>query len=138
MSYFLFLYQSPSLSLCTIFYSISSKIDEVLSINPCANEFVHHKDWLTYYDGTDIPGELYYNFSISNDLNQMVNFPNWILDCHPQSSALLDLLISSDPNFSSTMDFPSLGNSDHVVVSVPNDFSSNSKQDAPFHSIAYH
>ena len=44
VSYFLFLYQSPSLSLCTIFYSISSKIDEVLSINPCANEFVHHKD----------------------------------------------------------------------------------------------
>ena len=64
-----------------VFYYISSKIDEVLSINPSANVFVfgdfnvHHKDWLTYSGGTDRPGELYYNFSISNDLTQMVNFP---------------------------------------------------------------
>ena len=35
VSYFFFLYRSPSWSLCTIFYSISSNIDEVLSINPC-------------------------------------------------------------------------------------------------------
>ena len=34
VSYFFFLYQSPSSSLCTIFDSISSNIDEVLSINP--------------------------------------------------------------------------------------------------------
>ena len=51
-----------------IFYSISSNIDEVLSINPSANVFVfgdfnvHHKDWLTYSGGTDRPGELCYNF----------------------------------------------------------------------------
>ena len=48
-----FLYQSPSSSLCAVFDSISSNIDEVLSINPSANVFVfgdfnvHHKDWLT-------------------------------------------------------------------------------------------
>ena len=35
------------------------------------------------------------------------------------------------------MPFPSLGNSDHVVLSVPIDFLSNSKQNAPFHHIAY-
>ena len=51
------------------FDSISSSIDEVLLINPSANGFdfgdfnIHHKDWLTYYDGTDRPGELYHNFS---------------------------------------------------------------------------
>ena len=54
-----FLYQSPSLSLCTVFDYISSNIDEVLSINPSANIFIfgdfniHHKDWLTYFGGTD-------------------------------------------------------------------------------------
>ena len=70
VSYFFFLYQSPSLSLCMVFDSISSNIDEVLSINPSANVFVfgdfnvHHKDWLTYSGGTDQPGELCYNFSI--------------------------------------------------------------------------
>ena len=58
VSYFFFLYQSPSSSLCMIFYSISSNIDQVLSIKPSANMFfgvfnVHHKDWLTYSGGTD-------------------------------------------------------------------------------------
>ena len=35
------------------------------------------------------------------------------------------------------MAFPPLGNSDHVVVSVSVDFLVNSKQDGPFHCIAY-
>ena len=35
------------------------------------------------------------------------------------------------------MAFPSLGNSDHVVVSVSIDFPSNIQWDAPFHRIAY-
>ena len=58
-SYFFFLYQSSSLSLCTVFDSVSSNIDEILSINPSANvcvfgDFnVHHNDWLTYCGGTD-------------------------------------------------------------------------------------
>ena len=50
VSYFFFLYRSPSSALCMVFDSISSNIDEVLSINPSANVFVfgdfnvHHKD----------------------------------------------------------------------------------------------
>ena len=35
------------------------------------------------------------------------------------------------------MAFPPLGNSDHVVVSVSIDFPINSKQDSPFHPVAY-
>ena len=62
VSYFFFFYRSPSLSLCTAFDSISSNTDEVLLIIPSANVFVfgdlnvHHKDWLTYSDGTDKAG----------------------------------------------------------------------------------
>ena len=143
VSYFFFLYQSPSSSLCTVFDSISSNIDEVLSINPSANVFVfgdfnvHHKDWLTYSGGTDRPGELCYNFSISNDLTQIVNFPTRIPDFDSHSPALLNLFISSDASICSTMAFPQLGNSDHVVVSVSIDFPINSKQDTPFHQVAY-
>ena len=37
----------------------------------------------------------------------------------------------------STITFPLLRNYDHVVVSVSTDFPVNSKQDAPFHRIAY-
>ena len=143
VSYFFFLYRSPSSSLCTVFDSISSNIDELLSINPSANVFVfgnfnvHHQDWLTYSGGTHRPGELCYNFFSSNDLTQVVNFPTRIPDCDPHSPALLDLFISSDASICSKMTFPPLGNSDHVVVSVSIDFPINSKQDTPLHRVAY-
>ena len=143
VSFFLFLYLSPSSSLCTVFHSISSNIDEVLSINPSANVFVfgdfnvHHRDWLTYSGGTDRSGELCYNFSISNDLTQMVNFPTWIPECDSHSPALLDLFLPSDASICSAKAFPPLGNSDHIVVSVFIDFPINSKQDTLFHHVAY-
>ena len=98
---------------------------------------VHHKDWLTYSGGTDRSGELCYNFSISNDLTQMVNFPTRIPDCDSHSPALLDLFISSDASICSTMVFPPLGNSDHIAVSVSIDFPTYSQQDALFYCIAY-
>ena len=69
-----------------VFDSISSNIDEVPSINLSTNVFVfgdiniHHKDQLTDYGGTDRPGELCYNFPISNDFIQMVKFPTRITD----------------------------------------------------------
>ena len=85
VSYFFFLYWSPSSSLCMVFYSISSNIDKVLLINPSAvfvfRDFnIYHKDWFTYSGGTDRPDELCYNFSNSNDLTQIVNFPTPIPD----------------------------------------------------------
>ena len=129
--------------LCTVFDSSSSNRDKILLINPSANVFVFgdfnicHKDWLTYSGGTDRPGELCYNFSISNNLTLMVNFPTLIPDCDPHSPALLDLFIPSDTSICSTMTFSQLGNSDDVAVSFYIDFPINLKQDAPFHHIAY-
>ena len=143
VSYFFFLYRSLSSALCTVLDSISSNIDEVLSINLSANVFVfgdfnvHYKDWLTYSSGTDRPGELCYNFSISNDLTQMVNFPTRIPDCYSHSPALFDLFLSSDTSICSMMGFTLLGNSDHVVVLVSIDFPTNSQNDPPFHRIVY-
>ena len=87
VSYFVFLYRSSSLFLCTVFDSISSNIDEVLLINPSTSVLVfcdfnvYHKDSITYSGGTDRPGELRYNFFISNDLTQMVSFPTQFPDC---------------------------------------------------------
>ena len=77
------------------------------------------------------------NLVNSNDLTQMVNFPTRIPDCDSHSPARLYLFFSSDASISSTMAFPPLGNSDHVVVSISTDFPTNSQQDAPFHCIAY-
>ena len=79
----------------------------------------------SYSGGTDRPGELCHNFSISNDLTQMVNFPTRIQDCDSYSSALLDIFLSSDASVCSKMAFPPMGNSDHVVVSVSIDFPIN-------------
>ena len=122
----------------TVFDAISCNIDEVLSINPSANVFVFvdfnvdHEDWLTFPCRIDRPGQLFYNFSVSNDLTQMVNFPTRIPDCDSQSgsSGFLDVCVCF------RVSFPSLRNSDHVV-SVSIDFLSNSKGDGSFYHTAY-
>ena len=78
VSYFFFLHRSPSLSLCTVFHSVLSNIDEVLLIKPFANVFffgdfnAHHDDCPAYSGGTERSG------GISNDFTQMVNFPTLI------------------------------------------------------------
>ena len=98
--YFFFLYWSLSLCLHMVFDSISSNIDEVLSINLSTNVFVfgdfsiHHKDWITYSGGTNRHDELCYNFSISRQ--SYFNFPTQIPDCDSHSPAFLDFFLSSD------------------------------------------
>ena len=67
----------------------------------------------------------------------MVNFPTQILDCDSHCPTLLDLFLSSDASICSTMAFPPLENSDHVVVSVSISFPSTSQQDSPFDRIVY-
>ena len=123
LSYFLFFAWSPSSSLGIIFNTISSNMNEVLSISPSANVFgfggfdVNHMDWLTYSSGTDRPGRLRFNFPITNDLTQMINFPPRMPDSDSQGPTVS--FISSDTIICSTATFPSLGNSDHVVVQFP-------------------
>ena len=114
VSYFFFLYRSPSSSLYTVFDDISFNIDEALSINPSTNLFVfgnsdvHYKDWLSYSAGTNRPGGLYYNCCISNYLTQMINVPTWIPVCDSRSPAPLDFFLYSDASICSTMTFPLL------------------------------
>ena len=97
------------------FDSISSNIDEVLSINPPANVFFfgvfsnNHKDCLTYSGGTDRLVNSY-NLVISNNLIQMANFPTRILVCDSHSSGLLDFFLSSNASIYSTVAFPPLVN----------------------------
>ena len=63
------------------------------------------------------------NFSVSNNLTQMVNFPTRIPDSDSHGPAFLDLFLTSDAISCSTMAFAPLGNSDHIVVSVSIDLS---------------
>ena len=55
----------------------------------------------------------------------MVNFPTRIPDCDSHGPAILDLFCTSHPSICSTMTFPSLGNSDQIVVSVSVDLRPN-------------
>ena len=121
-----------------VFNAISSNIDEALSINPSAvfvfGDFnIDHKDWLTYSGGTDQPGELCYNFSISNDLTQMLNKSQIVI----LIVLFFWIYLFLNTSICTRMAFPPLRNSDHVVVSVFIDFPTNSQQDTPFHCIAY-
>ena len=132
MSYFFLLDQSASSSLGTVFDSILSNIYQVLSINPSANAIVfgdfniYHKDWLTYSGETDRSGELCYNFSTSNNLTQMVNFPTHI------STVILTVLLFWISFFVLMLVFVLQWLSLHweiliVVVSVSIDFASYSQ-----------
>ena len=67
----------------------------------------------------------------------MVNFPTLTPDCDSHGPACLDFFLSSDTSICSTMAFPPLENSDHVVVSVSIHFLSNLQQDVLFYCIAY-
>ena len=66
----------------------------------------------------------------------MVNFRTRVPDSYSRSPTHLNFFLSSDSSICSTVAFPLLGNSDHVV-SVSIDSPSNSQRDTLFHCIAY-
>ena len=123
-----FLYRSYSSSLRPFFDSISSNTDEIVAVFAFGGFYIHHNYWLIFSGGTDRPGEFCYNFSISNDLTQIVNFPTRTPDCDSHSRALLDFFLFSDTSICYTMVLPPLGNSEHGVASVYIDVPSNSKR----------
>ena len=97
---------------------------------------VHHNDWLAYSGGTDWPGDRVHIIFLS----QMILL-TWLTFLLGSQTVILIILpfgvfSSSDASISSTMAFPPLGNSDHVV-SVTTEFPINSKRNALFHCIAY-
>ena len=105
-------------------------MDEVLSVDLSSTVFffgdfnILHVDWVTYSSGTDRPGKLCYNFSISNDLNQKVNFPTGIPGSDSHNPALLDLFL--------TLVFVLQWLSIQKFMTASTDFSSNLKKDVSF------
>ena len=140
VSYFLFLYRSPSSSLCMGFDSFSSNKDEFLSINPSAN--VLSLETLTFIIRTGLPVLV----ELIDLMNSVIIFISqmtllrWLTFLLRSQTVILTVLlfwIYSDTSICSTMTFPPLRNSDHVVASVSIDFPSNLRRDAPFHCIGY-
>ena len=110
ISYFFFLYQSPSSSLCTVFDSITSNVDDVFSIKPLINLYV----------SGSLNSAIIFKSSviISNDLFQMVKFPTRIPVCDSLGRVLLVFFLSSDFSISSTVAVS-------VCAEVPSNFERN-------------
>ena len=94
MSYFFFLYCSPSSSLCTVFDSNMNEVsDEILM---CffvkALTSIIRTGLRIFVELIDLVNSII----ISNDLTQMLNFPTRIIGCDSCSPALLDSFISSE------------------------------------------
>ena len=77
----------------------------------------HHSDWFGS-NNTDFAGTQIFNFSISQSLTQIVNFPTRIPDNAIHSPSLLDLCLVSQPDMCTVSCETPLGRSDHVVVSL--------------------
>ena len=124
--------------------AISFKIDEAPSIFPSPNMFavkvfnVHNKDWLTYTTAICRTGKLCDNFSISVDLTHMVNFLNWLSDCHSHSLVLLDLFLFLVPVF--VLQWTSLSWVILMILlfQVKFTFHPTQKADAMLNWVAYH
>ena len=56
----------------------------------------------------------------------MVNLSTLIADCDSHSAALSDSFLSFNASICTKIAFPTVGNSDYVVVSVSIDFPTNS------------
>ena len=77
---------------------------------------------------------IFYNFCIQNEY--MISLlAAWIQDCGSQSCYFGYISFFWPCICFNTVIFPLLRNSDHVVVSVSIEFPSNSKGDAPLHSL---
>ena len=142
-TYMYFLYRSPSSSSCSVVEAVSSSIDKALIRQPsakiiCCGDFnIHHIEWLTHSRDIDAAGRLCYNFALTQNLTQMVDFPTHIPDRPDCASHLLDLFLCSNPESCSISAQPPLGRSDHMVVMASMDYSIKGAKEHPFHRMAF-
>ena len=141
-TYLFFLYR-PQNEGSSVLNSIAEQIDNILIHHPSANicvfgDFnVHHVQWLVHSNHTDNVGVECYNFSLAHELSQIVNFPTRIPDVPNQFPSLLDLFLTSIPEFCTPTQLPPLGSSDHCVISVSIDLPLKASNEVPFHRTSY-
>src|ERR1044072_8788932 len=115
---------------------LNSKIEHILSSSPFSEiiilcDFnVHHRQWLSS-SSHDPAGEFAFQFSIQNNLEQLVHFPTHIPDRLGDEPNILDLFLTSYPSPYAIKLFPPLGSSDHLLISVSSSISSGLPQERP-------
>jgi exonuclease III len=130
-------YLSPNSTDYPKFFNyLNSKIEHILSLSPFSEiiilgDFnVHHRQWLSS-SSQDQAGELAFDFSIHNCLEQLVQLPTRIPDRIGDKPNILDLFMTSNPSPYSVKLFPPLGSSDHLLISVSSPISSSLPQERP-------
>ena len=93
----LFMFSSVFTYLMSSFFSLLITLSLYTIVDANVFVLVHHKDWLTYSDGTDRLGVFLLYFSISGDLTEMDSFSPWIPDWGSQNVAFLDFFLSINP-----------------------------------------
>ena len=141
-TYIFFLYR-PQTEGSSVFTSISNQIDNILNHHPSVNinvfgHFnVHHVQWLTDSNYTDVVGVECFNISLAYELNQIIPFPTRVPDAANHFPSLLDLFLTSVPEFCTPTRLPLLGSSDHCVVSLTIDMPSKCSHEVAFHGTSY-
>jgi hypothetical protein len=98
---------------------------------------VHHREWLIHSRTTGIAGINSYNFSISQNLTQIIKSPTHIPDRSNDGRYLLDLFLCSNPDDCVANIIAPIGNSDHSTVVVSVSYTSAKMTTQPFHRTVY-
>ena len=98
-----FCYCSPKATNFPSFFEyLTSCHESLLTSHPHAEVLyigdfnVHHTDWLKSTH-TDVGGIEGFQFSISNELEQIIKHPTRVPDCHDHAANPLDLFFTSNP-----------------------------------------
>ena len=115
-------------------FGVFYRSNKFFTINECINHFEEVLSQfkmvkMIYSNGTNSSGIVAYNFSLSQSLTQLVDFPTRFPDRDDQTPSLLDLFLSSNPNVCNASVLSRLGNSDHAVVNVDISLSSKAAQE---------
>src|ERR1700755_962386 len=127
-------YLSPnSTDYAKFFDYLNCKIEHILSspfseITVLGDFNVHHRHWLSS-SSHNPAGELAFNFSIQNSLEQLVQLPTRIPDRLGDEPNILDLFLTSYPSPYTAKLYPPLGSSDHLLISVSCSVSSSLPQE---------
>ena len=142
ITFLFFLYRSPSSQDCSIIDVVSDSIDHALSLFPTSNicvfgDFnVHHVEWLGSRS-SDSAGTHVYNFSLTQSLTQIIDFPTRYPDNSQHSPSLLDLCLVSNPSLFSVSCHSPLGYSDHALISINLELGPKFGIESPYHRTSY-
>ncbi|KAL7644661.1 UNVERIFIED_CONTAM: hypothetical protein RMT77_004202 [Armadillidium vulgare] len=106
---------------------ISSSFSEIIILG---NFKVHHRQWLSS-SSHDTDCERAFHFVIQNDLEQLVQLPTHIPDRLGDETNILDLFLTYNSYPYTVKLFPTLGSSDHLLISVSSSIFSNLPQERP-------